>query len=67
MAESWKKKMAEGKPETTKQDGNKASLVQQGRDLGSSARFAVGSFSVLQYLCWNALIGSILQKKLHNL
>lgn len=23
--------------------------------------------SVLQYLCWNALIGSILQKKLHNL
>lgn len=37
--------MGEGKPVTTKQDGNKASLVQQERDSGILARFAVGSVS----------------------
>lgn len=45
LAESWRKNMGEGKPVTTKQDGNKASLVRRGRDSGVLARFAVGSFS----------------------
>lgn len=36
--------MGEGKPVTTKQDGNEASLVQLGRESGILARFAVGSF-----------------------
>lgn len=47
LAGSWKKNMGEGKPVTTKQDGNIASLVQQGRESGILAKYAVGSFSRL--------------------
>lgn len=37
--------MGEGRPVTTKQDGNKASLVQRGWDSGILGRFALGNFS----------------------